>query len=73
MIYYYFEAVRDCLYRFKYFSEVKREMECEEKNEIEKLQEEAFMDGYKYAIQILQESMGKRKTNNDIERGNIRH
>ena len=48
-------------------------MECDKREEIEKMQEEAFMEGYQYAIQILQESMGKRKTNNDIERGNIRH
>ena len=48
-------------------------MECDKRKEIEKLQEEAFMEGYQYAIQILQESIGKRKVNNDIERRAIRH
>ena len=48
-------------------------MECDKREEIEKMQEEAFMEGYQYAIQILQESMGKRKVNNDIEQRAIRN
>lgn len=37
------------------------EFECEMKKIIGNLQEEAFMQGYCYAIQLLQDSVAKKK------------